>query len=73
VEVRFPGRRDWRLLVRPGTETPMSTHLRGAHAWAEDYARRGCKARLVEVDLPRGPSHRSSPEAPAPTANLSLF
>ena len=73
VEVRFPGRREWHLIVRPGTETPLCTHLDGARGWAGHYERRGCKVRLVELDMPRGPSFRKTTEAPAPALTLELF
>ena len=65
VEVQFPGRRKWWLLVRPGKDRPLCTHLEGAQYWADDYRRRGCKVRLVEIEQARGPAYREkAPSAP---------
>jgi hypothetical protein len=73
VEVCFPGRRRWHLLTKPGREEPLSTHMAGAREWVEDYRRRGCKARMVEVDAPRGPSCRERPAPPPVIVTLPLF
>lgn len=73
VEVRLPGRRPWRLLTKPGQEEPLCTHLEGARAWAQDYERRGCQARLVALESPRGRSYRERPPEAPVVAQLSLI
>lgn len=80
VEVRTQvrgARRRWKFvwvrLVRPGTDEQLCTSLRGARAWAEDYERRGVRARLVEVHRSRGRSYREPPAPPAPPQQLTLF
>jgi hypothetical protein len=58
VSVRLPGQTTKQLLIRPGTEEPLSTSLMGARAWLDDYVRRGCEAELVEILTPRRRSYR---------------
>jgi hypothetical protein len=72
VMVRMPGRRPWSFLTRPGSEDPLATSLAGAQAWARDYERRGCKARLVELERGRGRSYREQ-TPPAPPQQLALL
>jgi hypothetical protein len=79
VEVKWMVRRgrgrktSWVKIVRPGTDTPLCTSLQGAQAWVTDYERRGLVARLVEVDAPRGRSHRDPPAAKPLSGQLDLF
>jgi hypothetical protein len=79
VEVRLPKKRAWMLLMKPGQEVPLSTHLAGARAWAEDWERRGAQARLVELEDPRGGAFRPRPpvqKGPQPrvvTHQMPLF
>lgn len=64
VEVKLPRKRAWKLLTKPGREEPLSTHLAGARAWAEEWERRGAQVRLVELKRPRGGAFRPRPQAP---------
>lgn len=75
VEIRAPRSRGWVLLTKPGREEPLATSLAHARAWAADWAARGCKARLVELQRARGGGFRPRPPAPAPAlpGQLALF
>jgi hypothetical protein len=73
VEVRLPGHSSWHILTKPGREEPLSTHLEGARAWMDDYSRRGCAVRIVELPNPRGRAFRAKPHTAASPATLSLF
>lgn len=64
VEVTVPGADktnpdSWTLLIVPERpEQPLCTSFTKAKEWLEDYERRGCGARLVELESGRGYSFR---------------
>ena len=65
VEVTLPGADrenpvNWTLLIVPGScpEQPLCTSFTKAREWLDDYERRGCGARLVELESGRGYSFR---------------
>lgn len=66
VEVRMPRSRRWTLLTKPGREEPLATSLAHARAWADDWAAKGCQARLVELQRARGGGFRPRPPVPPP-------
>jgi hypothetical protein len=82
VEVRFPGHRRFHRLKRPipGVDNPedrpdLCMSLKAAQAWAEDWIRRGCEARVVQLENSRGSSfrERAKPEGPAAAKTGWLF